>query len=47
MAILENIVANRVRKEGYDSVLGFSTHKGQPHLSEAFDVSRQEYPKGE
>lgn len=45
-AISENIVANVVRKAGYDSIIGYSTRKdGTPFLSEVFNLNEQSYPK--
>lgn len=44
-AIQENIVANSVRKNGYDSVLGYSKDRqGNYFISEVFDVRELTYP---
>jgi len=43
-AIQEHIVAARIRKEGYDSVISYSKHKGAERLSEVFDVREEAYP---
>lgn len=44
-AIQENIVANSIRKAGYDSVVGWSSKRdGTPFLSEIFDVREITYP---
>jgi hypothetical protein len=43
-AIQEHIVAARIRKEGYDSVISYSKHKGAERLAEVFDVREEAYP---
>jgi hypothetical protein len=43
-AIQEHIAAHALRKAGYDSVLGYSKHKGQPRLAEVFDLTQTHYP---
>jgi hypothetical protein len=44
LAALENVIAEKAREAGYDAILGFSRHAGEPRLSEVFDVVRQAYP---
>ena len=44
MAILEHIVGYTIRNAGYDSVISYSKAKGQPRLSEVFDVRAFDYP---
>ncbi len=43
-AVQEHIVASSVRKAGHDGIVGFSKIKGQPRLSEVFDLRRDKYP---
>jgi hypothetical protein len=43
-ALQENIIAHKLRDKGYDSVLSYSKHKGEFHLSEVFDLRQMEYP---
>lgn len=43
-AIQEHIVAHALREAGHDAIVGFSNHKGQPRLSEVFDLTREEFP---
>ncbi len=43
-AVQEHIVASSVRKAGHDGIVGFSKIKGQPRLSEVFDLRHDKYP---
>jgi hypothetical protein len=43
-AIQEHIIAARIRKEGYDALIGIGTHKGKPRFSEVLDVRTNENP---
>ena len=43
-AIQEHIVACEVRRGGYDSVIGYTKHKGGFRLSEVFDLREEGYP---
>jgi hypothetical protein len=43
-AVQEHIVASSVRKAGHDGIIGFSKIKGQPRLSEVFDLRHDKYP---
>ena len=44
-ALQEHVAAHVLRAAGYDSVLGYSKHKGEPRLAELFDLRKREYPK--
>lgn len=46
-AIQEHIVANTIRDNGYDAVIGVGKQKGQPILTEIFDVRAGRYPSKE
>lgn len=46
-ALQEHIVAHALREAGYDSILCYSKHKNQPHLSELFDLRATHYPSNE
>lgn len=44
-AIMENIIANTVRKAGYDSIMGWSVRRdGSTFISEVFDLRERTYP---
>jgi hypothetical protein len=43
-ALQEAAVAQKVRDAGYDSVIGYSKKKGEPTISEIFDVRESFYP---
>lgn len=44
-AIQERIVSQAVKDAGYDGVIGYSKRlKGQPRLTEVFDVRQEDYP---
>lgn len=43
-ALQEAAVAQKVRDAGYDSVIGHSKKKGEPTISEIFDVRESHYP---
>jgi hypothetical protein len=43
-ALQEHIIAHKLRERGYDSVISYSKHKGEFHLSEVFDLRQREYP---
>ena len=43
-ALQELAIADRVRRDGYDSVIGLTKTKGKPTLSEVFDVRETHYP---
>jgi hypothetical protein len=43
-AVQEHIAASSVRKAGHDGIVGFSKIKGQPRLSEVFDLRHDKYP---
>lgn len=43
-ALQEAAVAQKVRDAGYDSVIGHSKKKGDPTISEIFDVRESHYP---
>jgi hypothetical protein len=43
-ALQEHIIAHKIRDKGFDSVLSYSKHKGEFHLSEVFDLRQMEYP---
>lgn len=44
MAAIEHVVACTARDSGYDSIIGYTTYKGQEHFSEVFDLREEEYP---
>jgi hypothetical protein len=43
-ALQEAAVAQKVRDSGFDSVIGYSKKKGEPTISEIFDVRESHYP---
>jgi hypothetical protein len=43
-ALQEAAVAQKVRDAGFDSVIGYSKKKGEPTISEIFDVRESHYP---
>ncbi|MBS1721407.1 MAG: hypothetical protein JSS66_00200 [Armatimonadetes bacterium] len=43
-ASLENVIINRARNSGYDSILGISNRKTGPYLSELIDLRESHYP---
>jgi hypothetical protein len=44
-SIQELVFAIKIRDKGYDSVLSYSKHKGECHLSEVFELRQEDYPE--
>jgi len=43
-SLVENIAAQRAKREGIDAIVGITRRKGQPAISEIFDLTRTENP---